>query len=128
MLRRASTFLVAAMFFFLSGSYSEAAPAKQSPYDLFNLSCSKNQRATGCASPYRQCDFGVEKDIYDTCMISAKNQRCPDFTWEKCCATNCYLRAGKKHKGTQACIDECSDPTAGRMYDLRDKSKKVSRR
>jgi hypothetical protein len=128
MLRTASTFLVAALFFFFSSTYAEAAPAKKSPYDLFNLSCAKNQRATGCAAPYRQCDFGVEADIVDTCKISAKNQRCPDFSWEKCCATNCFLRAGKKHKGTQACIDECSDVTASRVYWLKDGSKKVSRR
>jgi hypothetical protein len=128
MLRKASAFIVAAMFLFLGGSIAQAAAKKTSPYDLYNLSCSKNQRATGCASPYRQCDFGVEQNIIDTCKLSAEHQRCPDFSWEKCCATNCYLRAGKKHKGTQACIDECSEITASRIYWLKDKGKKVSRR
>jgi len=128
MLRTASAIFAAAMILFLGGTFADAASPKKSSYDLFDLSCAKNQRATGCAAPYRQCDFGVDKDIVETCKISARNQRCPDFSWEKCCATNCFLRAGKKHKGTQACIDECSDVAESRIYWLQDENKRANRR
>lgn len=95
---------------------ASAASSKKSPYTLFELSCKKNQRATGCAAPFRQCDLGVDTNIADTCKISAKNQRCPDFSWEKCCAANCYLRAGNTMKGTEACMDQCGDSIGSRIY------------
>lgn len=116
MLRVGLLLFVSLMTFNLGSVSVKAAGSAKSPYTLFELSCSKNQRATGCAAPFRQCDLGVDRDIVQTCQYSAKKQRCPDFTWEKCCATNCFLRAGKTMKGTQACMEECGDSAGSRVY------------
>lgn len=95
------------MFLFLfGGGYSQYAQAS-SPPSLFDLNCKKNERATGCMLPYAQCEVGVQTSIVETCSMSAQLNRCPDFGWEKCCAANCYLRAGKRTSKMGACMEEC---------------------
>ena len=92
---------------------------------LFALSCKSNERATGCTAPFRQCEIGIrfnpndpfnEVDVIDTCRLSAKFKRCPDFSWEKCCATNCYIRNGKKFDGIGECIEGCGLSPASNVF------------
>lgn len=95
-----------------AGNAERAVKSVPQPNKLFHqLNCSRTDRATGCAVPYRQCDLGGgDLDIVSACQLSASNQRCPDFSWEKCCATNCYLRGGNK------CMDECNAATEATAF------------
>jgi hypothetical protein len=99
----------------ISGGWSERAVAR-SGSSIFDVDCSAKQRATGCMAPYKTCETGVRKNIVATCMMSAKFQRCPDFGWEKCCAANCYLRAGKNTSKMGQCMEECGSSAASAHY------------
>jgi len=111
---RASRFL----FLFIAlvgGSYSSISLAGKAP-SLYDVNCKASERATGCMAPFKQCELGVKKSVAATCMMAARRNNCPDFGWEKCCAANCYLRAGKKTSKMGACMDECGKASASTHF------------
>ncbi len=106
----------ASRFFFLllvlvGGGYTSESFANKAP-SLYDVDCKSTERATGCMAPFQQCEVGVMKSVAATCMMAAQGNRCPDFGWEKCCAANCFLRAGKKTSKMGACMEECGKASA----------------
>lgn len=88
-------------------------------YTLFDdLTCAPTHHATGCTAPYPKCVPGFPyKDAVKYCKIEAREQKCPDFSWEKCCATNCFLLNSQSFgPPMNRCLERCGSVPEARFY------------
>lgn len=127
--RNATGFVLTLCFAFIGllSEVSFGAPpkGKKTPInELFQLKCAANERATGCTQPFQQCALGTPpKSVVQTCLKSARAPACPNFSWEKCCATNCFLRKGGidpdgtiRLTGMDKCMEQCGSAPASRVF------------
>lgn len=104
--------------------YAAFADSKSAPSKFFQIKCTTNERATGCTAPYPRCAKGTDQQsIVTTCMRSAGEKLCPDFSWEKCCAANCFIRKGGvdsdgvvRLTGMNECMNECLAAPAAQVF------------